>query len=131
MRRLSLLVVLITCAGARPASADGGFGAPAQIAVSADLQLDITHRSQGGASRTTVMIRPALDYFLLPSFSVGGFVGFQQTSASFGPLAGNTDLTEVSLGARAGYDLRITDLLSLWGQARLSYAHDTFTPPVG
>lgn len=109
----------------------GEFGALGQIAVSADVQFDIVHRSQGGAGQTTVVLRPALDYFLLPSFSVGGFIGFAQASASFGPLAGNTDLTEVSLGARAGYDLRLTEVLSAWGQARLSYAHDTFTAPVG
>src|SRR5262252_4557329 len=96
MRRLSLVVLLATWAGTQPAPAraaeavaspPGGFGALGQIAVSADVRFDIVHLSQGGASRTTVMIRPALDYFLMPSFSVGGFVGFTQSSASFGPLA--------------------------------------------
>src|SRR5262249_26495051 len=107
------------------------FGALGQIAVSADLQVEVVHRSQGAGSRTTALIRPALDYFIMPNVSVGGFIGFASGSASFGPLAGNTDLTEFSLGARAGYNLRLGDTLSLWGQARLSYAHDTFTPPAG
>jgi hypothetical protein len=126
-----LTLALPGAARGEEASQPTGFGALGQIAVSADLQLDVVHRSQGNGSRTTVVIRPALDYFLMPNVSVGGFVGFSSGSASFGPLAGNTDLTEFSLGARAGYNLRIADTLSLWGQARLVYSHDTFTPPAG
>ena len=135
------LAPMLVLASAGPARADdstpratsspGGFGAVGQVAVSADVQLDVVHRSQGGASRTTVVIRPALDYFLMPSLSVGGFVGWSSGNTSLGPLAGNTDLTEVSIGARIGYDLRLADTLSLWGQLRLAYAHDTFTPAAG
>ena len=140
MRTLPLLATAVLTALGGAARADesaprtalpGGFGAQGQIALSADLQLDIVHRSQGQGSRTTAVIRPALDYFIMPNVSVGGFIGFSSGSASSGPLAGNLDLTEVSLGARAGYDLRLADALSLWGQLRLSYAHDSFTAPVG
>jgi hypothetical protein len=126
-----LTFALAGAARAEEVAQPAGFGALGQIAVSADLQLEAVHRSQGMGSRTTVVIRPALDYFLMPNISVGGFIGYSSGSASFGPLAGNTDLTEISLGARAGYNLRIADMLSLWGQARLVYSHDTFTPPAG
>jgi hypothetical protein len=105
----------------------GGFGEQGQLAVSAELQLDVVHTSQGQFGTTSYTFRPAGDYFLSPNFSVGGFIGISSGTTSVMQVLASSaaTFTEVSLGARAGYNLRLTDLLSLWGLASLGYARDT------
>ena len=97
----------------------GEFGSPGQWVVSADLQLSIIHASSGGA--TSVLIQPALDYFLAPNFSVGGLISFAHGGAA--SIGDNT----IGFQVRAGYNLKINDTFSFWPRLGLGYFRGTST----
>jgi hypothetical protein len=106
-----------------------GFGLPGQIAISADLQLELIHSSTGGTSGTTFVIQPAGDYFVAPHISVGGLVGYGRGSASIvvGPTSVDATVTALIIGARGGYDLRLAPKISLWPTLTLAYEHRSTT----
>lgn len=98
---------------ARGAVSGGGFGAVGQWVISGELQLSMEKVSGGN---TTFLVQPALDYFIMPNLSVGGVVGLRVTT-------GDPTQTSVSLGARAGYNLAIANLITFWPQAGLYLSH--------
>ena len=102
-----------------------GFGLPGQIAVSADLQLALIHSSAGSSSDTSFVIQPAGDYFVAPHISVGGLIGYGRGSSSttVGVASVGTTTTALVIGARGGYDLRLTPQISLWPTLTLGYVH--------
>src|SRR5882672_4115650 len=55
----------------------GRFGLRGQLAVSSDAGLSISNTSVGGTdgSTTELVVRPAVDYFVLDGLSLGGFLG--------------------------------------------------------
>lgn len=81
-------------------------------------------RYEGGT--WVVVVQPALDYFVAPNISVGGLVGLRYTKPSFGDSN-----TELHLGARAGYNLVLTDVISLWATLGIKFVDpgvgDSFT----
>lgn len=99
------------------------FGDRGQIAISSEMGLTIenTTISGGSGSTTNLQLQPAVDYFVAHDFSVGAFVLFDYTSAS----AGHSDT--FGLGARVGYNFTISDLLSVWPKAGLSFASNSST----
>lgn len=150
---LTALVVLLLVAPSRAAraqdetappapvastSSGGGF-APAPLAgarfgVTGEWVLSVESYSAGAATPSfffakqsgggsTFSIRPALDYFLGSSISIGGAVGI-------GYLGGNTT---VSLGARAGFNMGITDRVTFWPTAGIdgSYTSGNHTSSSG
>ena len=111
-----------------PAAATGpadGFGLPGQIAISADLQLELVHISVGSRSGTSFVIQPAGDYFVAPHISVGGLIGFAH--GSFDTTVGGVSVSQSStaeiIGIRGGYDLRLAPQISLWPTLTLGYVH--------
>lgn len=96
-------------------SRGGNFGAVGQFVLSGELELSVVKR-RGGS--TTFTVRPALDYFIAPSVSVGGVLGLAVTSGS--PTA-----TDVIVGARAGYNLAVAERISFWPGAGLYYARSS------
>jgi hypothetical protein len=66
-----------------------------------------------------LLIQPSADTFIAPSVSVGGLLKFERAGGN----------TTVGVGARAGYDLRLTSLVSLWIRGGLFYQH--FSPAMG
>jgi hypothetical protein len=114
-----------------PSGSAASFGAQGQIAVSADLpflnegpELAIFHESvsMGGGSTTVVGIQPSLDYFVAPNVSVGAQVGIVHVSANAG---GGASDTEIGVEARAGYNIGLTDSVSLWPRLGIGYNHDS------
>jgi len=95
--------------GAFASSTGGSFGAPEQIAISGDLE---AHLHSGWELR----LHPAADYFIIRNVSVGGAAGVTYTS-------GSPATTVIDIGARAGYNLAITDVVGIWGRAGLFYSH--------
>lgn len=116
---------------AAPAGAMGAFGAAGQMVISADIPfqneapvLVIAHEStsMGGGSATVVGIQPSLDYFVAPNVSVGGEVGIAYTSLG-GGLSGSS--TVLAVEVRAGYNLPLGDMLSLWPRIGIGYSHSS------
>lgn len=61
-------------------------------------------------------LQPAFDYFIAPNISVGGLVGLRYGK----PDIGDSN-TELHFGARAGYNLMLADMLSLWATLGIKY----------
>lgn len=139
-RLLAALAVLFATAGSgtafaqEPAGATsppppvggslGVFGERGQFVVSSDLDFALTRTSwsMGGGSSVLFSVTPSLDYFVSSNFSVGGLVTFTHQSNALGPA----DLTQFGLGARAGYHLVLTNVLSLWARLGLVYTRDSY-----
>jgi hypothetical protein len=102
----------------RPDSPAGRFGIKGQKAVSSDAGLSISNTSidDVDGSTTTLVLRPAVDWFFANDISLGGFVGVEYNSAPGG------DSTVISLGPRVGYNLPLAERLSLWPKAGLAFA---------
>lgn len=92
------------------------FGGKGQLAFLSDNTLDIRHSSD---DVTTIQFAPAADYFVIDNLSVGGFIGFSYAKA------GNADGTRFSIGPRVGYNLPLTNMISLWPKIGLAYAHSS------
>jgi outer membrane protein with beta-barrel domain len=99
-------------------SPSGRFGLKGQIAVSSDTGLSISNTSVSGidGSSTTLLLRPAVDYFIVDNVSIGGFLGIEYTSAPGGSS------TAISVGPRVGYDIPLSDRFSLWPKLGFSFA---------
>jgi hypothetical protein len=69
--------------------------------------------SKSGGGNWHLHFRPALDYFLQPNVSVGGNVVVDTGGGS----------SRVGLGVRAGYNVALSELVSLWPLVGLSFEH--------
>jgi hypothetical protein len=103
----------------RASSPSGRFGLKGQKAVSSDAGLSISNTSVSGidGSTTTLVLRPAVDWFFVDSISLGGFVGVEYNSAP----GGNSSV--ISVGPRVGYNLPLSDRLSIWPKVGFSLAN--------
>lgn len=90
------------------------FGATRQLAISSDAALSITHYSPGDT--TTITLQPAVDYFVIPNLSVGGFIGLDYTTT------GSTTTVRFGVGPRVGYNLTLSDLVSIWPKVGFSFS---------
>lgn len=99
------------------------FGGQGQLAISSEvgLLLSSTTISGGNGSTTNVLLAPAADYFLVRDLSVGAFVNWNYTSAGAGHASA------FGIGARVGYDFDVSDLLSIWPKAGLSFIDNSST----
>jgi hypothetical protein len=105
----------------RADSPSGVFGARGQLAISSDAGLSISNTSVDGidGSSTSVIMRPAIDYFIVDYVSIGGFLGVEYNSAP----GGNS--TSVSVGPRIGYNILLSERLSIWPKLGFSFASTT------
>lgn len=90
-----------------------GFGEAGQIAISGEMNAFFSKTNHAG---WTASITPALDYFIVPSISVGGSVT---------ALIGDNSHTGIGVAARAGYNLNVTENLGAWPIAGIGYAHES------
>jgi hypothetical protein len=99
------------------------FGIKHQLAISSDAALSIQRSTTSGVSggTTSLQIAPAIDYFVLNNFSVGGFVAVNYVTS------GDNHSTRFSIGPRAGYNFAFSDLISIWPKAGFSYASTSGT----
>lgn len=93
------------------------------MAISSDVGLSVSNTSVSGVSgsSTVLVLRPAIDFFIADSWSVGGFLGVEYASAPGGSS------TSVSIGPRVGYNAELTKRLSLWPKAGLAIARTSQT----
>jgi hypothetical protein len=90
-----------------------GFGDQGQIAISGEANAFFSKTNHAG---WTAAISPALDYFIVPSVSVGGSVT---------ALIGDNSHSGYGVTARAGYNLNVTEQLGIWPIAGIGYAHES------
>ncbi len=99
------------------------FGDKGQFAISSDAALTISRTSISDTDATAfkVTLAPALDYFVIRNLSIGGSIFFDYANDG----AGHS--TRFGVGPRVGYNLPISDLISIWPKAGLSIAHTGVT----
>jgi hypothetical protein len=95
------------------------FGGKSQLAISSDAGLSLSHTSitGGNGSSTSLVLRPAIDYFVVENLSLGGFLGLEYTHA------GGGNSTAFSIGPRVGYNIPLSNLLSVWPKVGFAYSH--------
>jgi hypothetical protein len=105
----------------RADSPAGVFGDRHQVAISSDAGFSLSNTNLSGqsGSTTTLILRPAVDWFVIDSLSLGGFLGLEYNA----PPGGST--TAMSIGPRVGYNLRFSDRFSVWPKVGLSFATTT------
>jgi len=92
------------------------FGHAGQLAISSDAALAISHTAPSeGSGVTNVTLAPAVDYFVIDGLSVGGFVSLDYTTI------GDWDATEFGIGPRVGYNIELSDLVSVWPKIGMSF----------
>lgn len=98
-------------------SPSGVFGGKGQLAILAEAGVVLEHKSfsDSDASTTTLVLRPAVDYFVIDHLSVGAFTGVSYEKAQGGST------TSYGIGPRVGYDIPFTPLFSVWPKAGLSF----------
>lgn len=116
----------------RTDSPSGIFGASGQLAISSDAGFSLSNTSLSGAdgSSTALVLRPAVDYFVVDNLSLGGFLGLDYNTAPGGSS------TAMSIGPRIGYNLPFSERWSVWPKLGLSFAStsqkvDDVTLPTG
>ena len=102
------------------------FGAKRELAISSDAALTIQSASTSGdtPSTTTIQLEPAADYFVAQNISIGGFLGFNYSKT------GDNHSDRFAIGPRVGYNLGLSDMLSVWPRIGLSYATTSTTVSV-
>ncbi|HEU4583327.1 MAG TPA: outer membrane beta-barrel protein [Polyangiaceae bacterium] len=99
-------------------SPSGRFGGKRQITVSSDAGFSIGSTSISGVdgSTTSIVLRPAVDYFIADYISLGGFLGLDYTSTAGGSS------TTFSIGPRVGYNFPLSERFSLWPKVGFAFA---------
>ncbi len=108
-------------AATTPGSAVSIFGAKGTLAISSEAGATFSHTSISGVDggTTTLVLRPGVDYFVIPKLSVGAFVGVDHQSQSLGST------TTFGVGPRVGYDIAFSDRFSIWPRVGFSFNHST------
>jgi hypothetical protein len=83
------------------------------------VQRATTSGVSGGT--TSLQLAPAVDYFVLNNFSIGGFVAVNYVTS------GDNHSTRFSIGPRVGYNFALSDLVSIWPKVGFSYASTSAT----
>ncbi len=98
-------------------SPSGVFGGKGQLAIMSEAGVVFTHTTvkDSDASDTTLVLRPAIDYFVIDHLSVGLFTGVEYTKTAGGSK------TSYGVGPRIGYDIPFSDRFSLWPKAGVSF----------
>lgn len=94
-----------------------GFGAAGQILIDGTASFSLIKVSGGN---TSITLKPALDYFIIPNVTIGGVVGLTTESGRFAT-------TTILLGARAGINFNLGDKFSLWPTAGFTFAHSSIS----
>lgn len=100
----------------------GMFGKAGQIVISGDLELSFESRSfkapegEDPESQTTITLAPALDYFVIDNLSIGGQIAFTRISQ------GDDSAQLIGIGPRVGYNLGLTENISLWPRLHFRYS---------
>jgi hypothetical protein len=112
---LSLSTLLIAGAAHAQSLADqpasNTMGAPGQVAIAGDFGINFTHNTD--TDESSLLLAPAVDYFIAPQLSLGGqLMFFYGTNNAF-------DRTDIGLRVRAGYNIPLRDMFSLYPRAGL------------
>jgi hypothetical protein len=101
-----------------PAGALGqGFGEQGQIVISNEGFFGFDRVNRVGYD---VVLKPAVDYFIVPAISGGIVAAYAKSTKSAGP-----DVTTTGVGLRGGFNFNVTENVGVWGKLGILYQHDS------
>lgn len=97
------------------------FGDAGQLVISNDANFGLSgsSTSNNGGSSFTLILQPAIDFFVIQNLSVGGVAIFNHTNGS--DPGGSSSSNLYGVGARVGYNLAFGDALSWWPKLAFIY----------
>jgi hypothetical protein len=102
--------------------------APTVPGATSTASFELASVSGGGGSGVEFMVAPAADYFVIKNLSVGGNLQFGVFNFAHGTGNGPGDTaTYFGIAPRVGYNVAITDSLSIWPKLYFAFA----TVPAG
>ncbi|QSQ21580.1 hypothetical protein JY651_41465 [Pyxidicoccus parkwayensis] len=113
--------IMVSATAGAQATGGGSFGNTGQIVISTDATGSLGYSTQGSGIGF-ISLEPGADYFLKQNLSVGA--GMQLRAA----FTEGDDPVGFGLNARAGYNIPLTDKVSVWpkGQISLWLGDDVF-----
>ena len=86
-----------------------GFGEQGQVVISGEMFTAFQKTNNQGWAFN---LQPAADFFLIPNVTVGGALGFG---------IGSDEQRAFRVAARAGFNFNVTEHVSVWGKAGITY----------
>ena len=122
-----VLAALLSCTAVSMAQAEDKFGEKGQLAISSESALLIQHSETGDDDEgsTKFVIGPAVDFLVMDGLSLGAAVSLEYTAV------GEADTTRLEVGPRVGYNLYLSDALSIWPKLGFSVAYTNSSVEVG
>ncbi|HKP56906.1 MAG TPA: hypothetical protein VJV78_09300 [Polyangiales bacterium] len=99
------------------------FGAKGDLAISSDAALEIAHYSPGDVTR--ILLSPAVDWFVIKNLSIGAFISWTYITA------GESDSNRFAIGPRVGYNIPLSDLVSIWPKVGFSFSTTSVSSEAG
>lgn len=90
------------------------FGSKGDLAISSDAGLEIAYFTPGDVTR--ILISPAVDWFVIENLSLGAFISWTYTTA------GDSESNRFAIGPRVGYNIPLSDLVSIWPKLGFSFS---------
>ena len=101
-------------------SSSSALGQPTPPSSLSTVSFQFGALSNNGGSGTEFAVAPAADYFVIPNLSVGGNILFELLSPAHGSGTG-TSYTLFGIAPRVGYNIPLTDMISIWPKVYFSY----------
>ena len=90
------------------------FGSKGDLAISSDAALEIAHYTPGDVTR--ILLSPAVDWFVIENLSIGAFISWTYVTA------GDADSNHFAIGPRVGYNIPLSDRVSIWPKLGFSFS---------
>jgi hypothetical protein len=117
----ALLTIGAASASAQETAAENTLGQAGQIAIQSDFQISFSRTTVSAAegedpeSSTTIVLGPALDFFVARNVSIGAQVLFARLSSD------DFSITTVGVAPRLGYFVPLGPRLGLWPAVSVAY----------
>lgn len=95
------------------------FGDKRQVVITTDAAFSLSRTENStrfAGSTTELLLRPAIDYFVIDRLSTGTFVGYQQSSDAI------IKVNRFEVGARVGYAIPLSESFSVWPKLGASFS---------
>jgi hypothetical protein len=110
---LAAVAGLMVSVSAGAQETGGSFGSPGQLVISTDASGNLGYSTEGSGAGF-IFIEPGADYFIKQNLSVGSGL---QLRALFGD---GDDPVAFGLNARIGYNIPLTDKVSVWPKGQVT-----------
>ena len=125
MRKLASFALALAAAFSSTVAWAQSFGKDGQIVLGGDLRFAVERTSSSGNGWTSFEVQPAADFFVADNLSLGGALGLGWGGGDGDNAPSDTWLR---IAPRIGFNIPISDSLSLWPQFNLAFESHWYEP---